>query len=350
MHGKRLVPSLLLAAFTLAPALAQPPAKAPPLPPIAPALARLDHTMGGLDGPGFAIAGGRGSGMIAAACERGTVQLWHRDALLGIRSGTGTAQQLRGHDGAVIGLAWHGGPVLASAGAGKILLWSLPEGKLLHTLPVERQVRALAMSPDGKLIASAGDDRVVQLWETDSGKPAASLRDHTDWVLCLRFNPAGNLLASGGHDGLVRLWDVAAGKKLRDLPGTPVPPPKVPPEPVTILSVAFSPDGKELAIGSANGQIRLVSVADGKLLRVLAGHTSAVADLAFHPSGTVLASAGKDRTVRLWNPANAQPLKVLEGHTAWVQGVVFLTRGTRLASVGADQTVRVWDLTEPPKK
>jgi WD40 repeat protein len=93
-----------------------------------------------------------------------------------------------------------------------------------------------------------------------------------------------------------------------------------------------------------------VNVADGKTVRTLPGHASAVTGLAFHPSGTVLASSSKDRTIRLWNPANPQPLKVLEGHSAWVEGVTFIHQGTRLASVGADQTVRIWDLTEIPKK
>ncbi|HYT89937.1 MAG TPA: WD40 repeat domain-containing protein [Gemmataceae bacterium] len=354
MNSKRFVLPLLVAAVGLLAcgplSTGQQPPKAPPFPPVAPALARLDHTMSGLDGPGFAIAAGEESGVVAAACEGGTVQLWHKDALLGIRSGNGTAQVLRGLEGPVTGLAWNGGPVLAAAGGSRILLWALPEGNILHTLTAEKLVRALAMSPDGKLVAGAGDDPTVQLWEVGSGKPTAALREHTDWILCLRFSPGGNLLASGGYDGLVRLWDVAAGKKVRDLPAAPIPPPKVPPDPVIVHSLAFSPDGKELAIGGADGQIRLVSAGDGKVLRTLTGHNSAVMDLAYHPGGKLLASASKDRTVRLWDPTNGQPLKVLEGHAAWVQGVVFWARGTRLASAGADQTVRVWDLTEPPKK
>src|SRR4051812_32800319 len=103
MYSRRLIPLALVAALGLLAcgplSRGQQPPKAPPLPGVAPALARLDHTMSGLDGPGFAIASGEERGVVAAACEGGTVRLWHKDALLGIRSGNGTAQVLRGLDG-----------------------------------------------------------------------------------------------------------------------------------------------------------------------------------------------------------------------------------------------------------
>jgi WD40 repeat protein len=327
-------------------------AQAPkPLPPIAPNLARLDQTIGGLDGPGWAIAVNDPTGLLAAGCERGTIQLWHKDVLLGVRSGTSTANLLRCHAGAVLALAWGAGPLLASAGTDRIvLLWSPADGRVVRTLKTAGLVRALAMSPDGNLLAGGGDGAAIQLWSLPDGKPGTKLQDHTDWVLCLAFSPDGKWLASGGQDSTVRLWDVAAGEKLRDLPVKPMPPPKVPPDRVAVSALAFSPDGKQLALAGADGVIHLLQVADAKPLRSLTGHASSVTGLAYHPSGTLLVSASKDRTVRLWNPATGQALKSLEGHTAWVQGVALLEQGTRLASVGADQTVRLWDLTEPGKK
>jgi WD40 repeat protein len=114
--------------------------------------------------------------------------------------------------------------------------------------------------------------------------------------------------------------------------------------PNTVLAVAFSPDGKLLAVAGTDAQIHLVNTADGKIARSLSGHTGSVTSLAFHPGGTLLVSASKDRTLRLWNPTNGQALKTLEGHTGWVQGVTFLNQGARLASVSIDQTVRLWDL------
>ena len=352
MRARPLLRLLSAAALSLAVAAApaQQPAQQPPLPPVNPALARLDQTLGGLGGPGFTLAASEPAGRIAAACEDGSIQLWHRDVLLGFRNGNSTCNVLRGHQGPVVALAWNGGPVLASAGVDhRILLWSARDGRVLHTLPAGQTVRALALSPDGRLLASAGDDPVVQLWEVQTGKAGAQLPGHTDWVLCLAFRPDGKELASAGYDGVIRLWDVAAGKKLRDLSAAPPPPPKTAPEPVIVWSLAYRPDGKELAAGTADGVIHLLSPADGKVLRSLPGHGSAVTGLHYHPGGAVLASASRDRTLRLWNPAGGQPLKVLEGHEAWVQGVAFLERGTRLASVGADRTVRLWDLTPPAK-
>jgi WD40 repeat protein len=330
-------------------AVGQQPAKAPPLPPIAPNQARLAQTINDLDGPGFASAYSEETGILAAACEHGTIQYWHKDVLLGVRVGDGTPNILKGHAGPVTALVWDGGPVLASAGADhKVLLWDVGDHRILHTLPGGGIVRALAMTPDGKLLASAGDDPTIQLWDPATGKPGHKLQAHTDWVLALSFSPDGKQLASGGHDGTVRLWDPASGKKLLEFPSRPAAPANTPPGPAnTVMALAFSPDGKLLALGGSDMQIHLVNTADGKIVRSLPGHTSSVTALAFHASGTVLASASKDGTVRLWNPANGQALKTLEGHTAWVQGVVFLAQGTRLASVGADRTVRLWELTVP---
>lgn len=342
----------LLALLVLATSTADSLGQAPPaLPPINPAQGRLDQTLGGLDGPGFALAYSEESGILAAACERGAIRYWNRGVTAGVRAGDFTPNLLASHQGPVTALAWGGGPVLASAGADqKVLLWTMPAGTVLHTLATAGPLRALAMSPDGKRLAGGGDDGGVQLWDVATGKPAARLSGHTDWVLALAFSPDGKLLASGGHDGIVRLWEVASGKKLLDIPARAAAAPNTPPPPAnSVLALAFRPDGKLLAIGGSDAQIHLANVDDGKLIRSLAGHTSSVTGLAFHPAGVFLASSSKDRTLRLWKPPEPQPLKVLEGHTAWVQDVKFVAQGTRLASVGADQTVRFWDLAEAKK-
>jgi WD40 repeat protein len=336
--------------LAMAVAFGQQPAPAPVFPTINPAQAKLDGTLTGLDGPGFAIAGDEDSGYLAAACEHGSIACWPKDVCMGVRAGGGTECLLAGHQGPVPALACRGN-VLASAGSDQeILLWDVAECKIRHTVNSGAAIRALAMTPDGKLLASSGDDTAVQLWDTATGKPASKLSAHTDWVLALAFSGDGKLLASGGYDGTIRLWEPTSGKKVIEFAAKPPPPANTPAGPTNVVqALAFSPDNKFLAVGGSDTQVHLFSVPDGKFVRSMPGHASSVTGVQFHPSGTMLASCSKDRTVKLWNPANAQMLKSLEGHTAWVQGIVFLAKGTRLASVGADETVRLWDLAEVKK-
>ena len=335
-----------LAFVLVALAFSQQPAPKPPeFPAINPAQARLAQTLGGLDGPGFAVTADEDSGMLAVGCEHGAIPYWNKDVSMGVRAGTSAVNQLNGHHGPVLALAWRGG-LLASAGADqKVILWDIGENKPKQTMTASAVVRALALSPDGKLLASAGDDNAIQLWDTAAGKPTSKLEAHTDWVLALAFSGDGKLLASGGYDGTVRIWEPGSGKKLLDITAKPPTPPNTPPGPANVVqALAFSPDSKLLAVGGSDPQIHLFSLPDGKFIRSIQGHTSSVTGVQFHPSGSAVVSCSKDRTLKLWNTANGQMLKSLDGHTAWVQGVTFLDRGTRVASVGADATVRLWEL------
>ena len=348
MRGPRTAAAALVAAGAwLSASLAQPPAP----PPINPATARLDQTVNGLDGPGFAVAYRPDDGLLVVGCEKGTLHYCRKDVVMGVRVGDGAPHAVAAHHGPVLSVVACGG-LFASAGVdGKILLWDLPAEKLASTLDAGTPVRALAASADGKALASAGDDGAVQLWDPATGKPGLKLTGATDWLLAVAFSPDGKAVAAAGYDGHLRIWDTAAGKIQIDVLAQPPPAPTAPPPSANVVSaLAFSPDGKLIAVGGADGVIHLFQTADGKLARSLPGHTSAVAGLAFRPGGALLASAGKDRTVRLWDPASGQALKTLEGHGAWVQGIVFVADGTRLATAGADATLRLWDLTDPMKK
>jgi WD40 repeat protein len=320
-----------------------------PLPPINPAAARLDQTLGGLETPGVGVVVCEDSGLLVVACENGSLHYWRKDAILGVRGGEHPPNSLADRTTLITALVHVPGGVATAGTDGKIHIRTLPDEKLTKTLDAGGVVRGLAATADGKTLASIGEDGTVHLWDVAAGK-GTKLEGAVDWQNAVAFSPDGKSVAAGGFDGKWRLWDVASGKKTFEVEALAPPPPNTPARPANpIHALAFSPDGKTLAVGGADGQIYLFQTADGKFVRALAGHGSAVSGLAFHPGGQVLASSSKDRTARLWNPANPQPLKNLEGHTSWVQGVVFLEQGTRLATVGADGTVRLWDLTEPKK-
>ena len=327
------------------------PAKQPVFPPVNPAIAKLDITVTGLDGPGFAIAYGGKADLLVAGCENGTLQAFKKDTLAAFKAGTGKSDVWKGHQGPVLAVAWTGGPFLASVGTDKkINFRRMPDGKMAQSASVDFRVRAAAMSSDGKWLATAGESDVIQLWDVATGKPTTKLTDKMDWTLCLAISADGKQLLSGDYLGVVRLWDVAGAKKVAELPAKLVPAPKTPPDPISATSVAFAPDGKTVVVGTANGPIHFINLADGKTIRTLVGHTAVVTGIVFHPTGTLLATCSKDRTIKLWNPAAAAPLKSLDGHNAWIEGITFIEQGTKLATVSADQTLRIWDLAEPPKK
>ncbi len=329
----------------------QPPPKGPIFPPINPVTAKLDITVTGLDGPGFALAVGGDGDLIVTACEKGTLLAYKKDAIAAFKSEVGKPDVWKGHDGPVRHIAWHGGPTLVSVGTDKkVNFWKVPDGKVTSSAAADFRVLAVALTSDGKTLATAGESDTIQLWDVASGKPTAKLTDKMDWTLSVAFSADGKQLLSGDWIGNVRIWDVAGAKKTSQFMPTPNPAPKVLPDPVPVTNIAYAPDGKSVLLGTAEGPIHVITIPDGKIVRTHVGHAGPITGMLFHPSGTLIATASKDRTVKLWNPAAPAPLKSLDGHGAWIEGIRFLEQGTKLATVSADQTVRIWDLAEAAKK
>ncbi len=320
------------------------------LPVIDPAQARLVQTIASLDGAGCAIALNAESQVLAVATDRGSIQLWERDALNGIRRGERTPYILQAHAGAITALDSRG-PYLASAGSDKKLcLWRLSEGKQSAIASSDHIVRSLALAPDGRTLAVGGEDGAIGLFEIPTLKPTGKLTGPADWVTALGFRADGRQLAAGTNDGQVYVWDLTLGQRLFAFPARAPAVKDQPPLDNTVLALAWNPEGDTLAVGGTDKAIHFFRAADGTYLRTLAGHTGAVTSLAYFPDGNMLASASKDRGVRLWRTSDGQALKTLEGHAAWVEGAAFLAQGARLVTIGADRTLRIWDLSPAPTK
>jgi GTPase SAR1 family protein len=242
---------------------------------------------------------------------------------------------LEGHQGNVLSIAFHPeGRTLASGGDDStVKLWDVASGKLLRTLRGhKRTVYGVAFNPAGRTLASAGSDETVNLWDVASGELLLSFAQHGHSVVSVAFNPAGRTLASAGSDETVNLWDVASGELLRTLEG----------HEDAVFSVAFDPAGRTLASGSFDKIVKLWEVDSGKLLRTLRGHKRAVFSVAFDPAGRTLASGSKDNTVKLWDTASGKLLRTLEGHIDYVDAVAFSVDGRLLASKSGDGTVLLW--------
>ncbi len=345
---RRLLPIVLL---TLMGAFAagQPP-KPPAFPAINPGIAKLSQTVTDLGSPGTGIAFNEAKGLLVAGFEDGSLRVWRKAPDKEFLAGEDKGQILKAHVKAVTSIS-AGGEFFASASIdGKVLVWKLPADKPVATIHAVGAARCLALSADGKILATGGDNKTVYLWHPTPGIPMRMLSGPTDWILAVALSPDGKFVAAGGHDGRLWMWETG-GKKLFDVLAQAPAPPKTPVEPNVVSALAFSPDGKQIALGGSDAKVYQFQATDGKFIRAILGHTGAITSLAYHPGNAALVSSSKDRSLRLWNPQNGGPLKTLEGHTAWAEGVVFLEKGTRLASVGADRTARLWELTPPgPKK
>ncbi|WP_173134775.1 WD40 repeat domain-containing protein [Kibdelosporangium persicum] len=251
--------------------------------------------------------------------------------------------RLRGHTGEVRDVAYsQDGRILAtSAGDATVRLWDVatrtPIGAPLtgHT----GIVNGLAFSPNGTILATASYDRTVRLWDVARRQPIGEpMTGHTSTVTGIAFSTNGRLLVTGGADGTVRTWDAvtrtAAGEPMVGHTGP-------------ITGIALSIDGVTAATSSNDKTVRLWNLATRAPAGApLTGHTNVTNGVAFSRDGRLLASTSADKTVRLWDVATRTPVGApLTGHTNVTYGVAFSADGRTLASSSWDKTVRIWDIT-----
>jgi WD40 repeat protein len=227
-----------------------------------------------------------------------------------------------------------------------LALGALFWGALAHAQSPPREfkghtgtVASVAISPDGKLLATGSYDNTVKLWDFATGKELHTLKGHTNQVYTVAFSPDGNLLASGSQDKTIRLWDPKEGKFLRELKG----------HGDTVHTVAFSPDSKLLASGSVDKTVRLWNPGDGKEAKNFGtGHKGTVFAVAFSPDGKLLASASDDKTVKVFDVPGMKELKTLSNKDTLdaLTCVLFLQDNRTALSAGFDKEVRYWDSQE----
>jgi WD40 repeat protein len=166
--------------------------------------------------------------------------------------------------------------------------------------------------------------------------PGATLSGHRDAVRCLAFSPDSRVLASGSADKTVRLWSLPEGRTVKTLEG-----PKG-----HVNCLAISPDGRVLASGGKDSSVWLWRLPSAKTSVHLDGHTQMVLCLAITPDSRLLASGSADSGIQLWNLPEGKNRKLLDGHSAGVLDLVISPNGRLLASASGDGSVRLWSLPD----
>jgi RNA polymerase sigma factor (sigma-70 family) len=255
---------------------------------------------------------------------------------------------LKGHTGAVNAVAFSpNGQRVATAGADQTArIWDAATGKEVrafngHTLPVA----GVAWEADGEHLITvagkfAGAGGEVRRWNAETGELVQKLEGHTSPTLAVAVSPDGRAVAVAGGTpttGEVGMWDLKAGKLLWRSQANTVWP---------FMTVAFSPDGKLLAVGGGK-EVRAFDARNGVLSFQSAEHPDPVWATAFSPDGRQIASAGagKEKAVRFWDAQTGQKLPPLDmGFKGAIKSVAYNRDGTLLAAGSADGTARVSDV------
>lgn len=278
-----------------------------------------------------ALSAGARPALVAAGTDGG-------ELIVGDARQGAVRRVLTDHRGAVRACAFSpDGTLLASAGDDRtVRVWDPAAGELLRSFPGHRgPVRWCAFTADGRRLASAGDDRTVRFWEPGATSADLTFTGHTSWVRAGAWSPDGAMVATAGEDRTARLWD----------PTTGAPGPALAGHDDWVLAVAVSPGADLVATASRDGTVRVWDGASGRERHRITGHADWVRACAFSPRGDLLASAGDDGACRLWEPRSGRSRGVLPAHDDLVLACAFspVPGPPVLATASQDQTARLWD-------
>jgi WD40 repeat protein/serine/threonine protein kinase len=281
---------------------------------------------------------------LASSSRDGAIKVWDAHTGRPLRT-----FQVEGMSIQSVAFSPDGQRLAAGCSDGSVKIWDLLAGKDPFEWKAHpSRVSCVAFSPDGRRLASAcasygwegqADDGEVKVWDAATGKQILPLRGHSGAIHGVAFSPDGRRLASAGQDKTVKVWEAATGRVLWTSPEHTAP----------VATLAYSPDGQFLASAGAawsklvHAEVKLWDAQTGEERLTLRGHVGYILSVAFSSDGQRLASAGMDRTVKLWDVTTGRETLTLRGHRGTIQAVAFSPDGRQLASAGSDQTVRIWD-------
>jgi WD40 repeat protein len=243
-------------------------------------------------------------------------------------------------------LAYRPDGKLIALGSYKEVRLADPTGKIVGALPGHaEQVRAVAFSPDGILLAAAGGlparKGEVKIWDVEKRAVVRTIEGHTDCIYAVAFSPDGRMLATSSYDKFIKLWDVASGKEIRTLKD----------HIDAIYDLAFTPDGKRLLSAAADRTVKVWDTATGERLFTLGEPLDGLNTIAIHPSGKMVAAGGLDKTIRIWSlgDKSGKLINSLIAHEDTILRLAYSPDGKLLVSTAADKTIKIFkadDLTE----
>ncbi|HWC60200.1 MAG TPA: WD40 repeat domain-containing protein [Verrucomicrobiae bacterium] len=238
---------------------------------------------------------------------------------------------LSGHEGEILGLAFSDTNTLVSISRDQTAkIWDLETGKLLHTaeLHLGKQNR-FVIAPGQQPLAADSSSGKARLWNYRTGELLKSFEPNDSWASTLAFTPDGKSLVIGTEKGVLRVMDAAAWTVTRTIDlDSPV------------RSLAAS--AERIAVGYSDGTVAILNFGDQPSVPEVKKQNGVINAIAFSPKGEVFASASADHTVEVWDAKTLKPLCSLQGHAAPVVAVAFSPEGRRIASMDSEGVVNFW--------
>lgn len=264
-------------------------------------------------------------------------QLSKDTSITSAANNTDLLNSLNGHSDVIASIAISpDGKTLASASWDMTLqLWNLENGK--NTGIIEKdsgRLNTVAISPDGKTVAVGSGRNTIKLWDLSTKQPLGILQGSSA-VKSITFSKDGQTIVSGNYDGSIKLWNLANKSEIKTLLG----------HSQEVKSVAISQNRNTLASGSADKTIKLWNLQSGQQVRTMQEYSYGVNAVAISPDETIIASGVADGTIKLWNLQNGQQISILQGHSNAVNAIAFSPDGKMLASGSADNTIKLWNTT-----
>jgi eukaryotic-like serine/threonine-protein kinase len=234
-------------------------------------------------------------------------------------------------------------------------LWEATTGRPIgQPLYHHAEVSAVAFSPDGQSILTGCYDSSARLWQTSTGKRLSAPLYHRGRVLAVAFGCNGTAIVTGADDKTARLWDVACVSKAFEPDEHAMRLESLTYKPMyrflqhegSVRAAAFSPDGKTALTGSWDGRARLWDVATGKPRCQPLAHKDVVFALSFSPDGKSVLTGGWDATACLWDASTGEKLHALNGHTGLIHAVAFSPDGKIAVTASADHRAQLWDVAK----